>query len=276
MNGLLESVGDFSLDLLAKDLSSQKNVIIENQLNHTDHDHLGKLITYASGFNASTVIWIAESIRDEHRQALDWLNQRTDTETQFFGVVVEVLKIDDSKPAFIFKPIVTPNEWQKSKARVSSKTTTSSRREEYRHYFQPLIDELREKYKFTNVKKAQPQNWSAFSSGFRGINYATVFGMGSVPRVEVYIDQNDKEKNELLFDSLERHKNDIQSNFQEALEWHRLDEKQACVIRLKQDGSVKLSEMSEQEINELRQWHISNVIKIKSVFNPLIKKALTP
>lgn len=88
--------GDFSLDLLAKDLGTNKNVIIENQFNRTDHDHLGKLITYAAFHDAKFVIWIAETIREEHRQALEWLNDRTNNETQFFAIVVEVIKLTSS------------------------------------------------------------------------------------------------------------------------------------------------------------------------------------
>jgi len=152
------AVGDFSCDLFAKDLGSGRSVVIENQLECTDHDHLGKLVTYAAGHEAGILIWVAKNIRDEHRQALAWLNTRTYANTDFFAVVVEAVRIDNSRPAFNFSVVVSPNEWQK---RVLEREvrTPSMRQERYRDFFQSLIDTLREKYCFTNSRTAQPQSW---------------------------------------------------------------------------------------------------------------------
>lgn len=263
-------VGDFSLDLLAKDLGSSRTVIIENQLTQTDHDHLGKLLTYAAGFSASIVIWVSEAIRDEHRQALEWLNQRTDIETQFFGVVAEVIKIDDSRPAYNFKPVVFPNEWQKSKKQKAS-TNISSKGEKYRAYYQALIDELRETYKFTGAKAGQPQNWYSFSSGMQGVLYSAVFAQGGKARAEIYIDQGDQDKNKNLFDSLKGREEEITNNFGCPLEWERLDEKRASRIAVYRDGVI---EAPDSELEEIRKWHIDNLLKIKKVFSPEIKRAL--
>lgn len=264
------SVGDFSLDLLAKDLGSSKTVIIENQLTQTDHDHLGKLLTYAAGFDASVVVWVAETIRDEHRQALEWLNQRTDIETQFFGVVIELLKIDESKPAFNFRPVVFPNEWQKSKKRTTS-SNASTRGEKYRAYFQALIDDLREKHKFTGARAGQPQNWYSFSSGIQGILYGAVFSQGGKARTEIYIDQGDQEINKMLFDKLKEKEEEIVNEFGDQLEWERLDDKRASRIAVYRDGAI---DSSDSELEEIRKWHIDNLLKFKMVFPNKIRNLL--
>ncbi len=263
-------VGDFSLDLLAKDLGSGGVVIIENQLTPTDHDHLGKLLTYAAGFGASTIVWVAEAIRDEHRQALEWLNQRTDTDTQFFGVVIEVIQIDDSKPAYNFKPVIFPNEWQKSKRRQTA-GQASTRGEAYRTFFQALIDDLRENHKFTGARMGQPQNWYSFSSGFSGVTYGPVFAQNKRVRVEVYIDQGDTVINKALFDALNEDKVGIEADCQTSLEWERLDDKRASRIAVYRDGSIDLTDDGLQEIHT---WMIDNLLKFKKAFGPRIKSCL--
>lgn len=270
LKGKEAAVGDFSLDLLARDLGTGRTVIIENQLTQTDHDHLGKLLTYAAGFSASTVIWVAETVRDEHRQSLEWLNQRTDEETQFFGVVVEVFKIDDSKPAYSFKPVVFPNEWQKSKKRQAN-TNVSSKGEAYRNYFQALIDELRESHRFTNAKIGQPQNWYSFSSGFTSIPIGAVFAMGGKSRVELYIDVLDGEKNKAIFDNLQEQKDIIHQEYGYPLDWERLDDKRASRIAIYRDGSI---ENSEDDLAEIKKWHIEHLLKFKKIFTPFLKKAI--
>ena len=263
-------VGDFALDLLAYDLGSSRTVIIENQLTPTDHDHLGKLLTYAAGFDTSTVIWIAEEVRDEHRQAMEWLNQRTDTETQFFAVVVEVLQIDNSNPALSFKLVVSPNEWQKSKKQKTS-TNPSSRGEKYKSYTQMLIDELREKHEFTGASAGQPYNSYTFSSGITGIGYGIQFARGDKVLTYVSIHQNVRANRLDLFDALEKRKGKIESDFGSPLEWNRSEEQQISWIGVPRDGNI---ELSDDELEEIREWHIRNLLKFKEVFPPEIKKAL--
>ena len=257
------SVGDFSLDLQARDLGRNLPVIIENQLTDTDHDHLGKLLTYAAGFDAGVVIWLAKSIREEHRQALDWLNQRTIEDTEFFGVVVQVLKIGDSKPAVDFRMVAFPNEWRKGK----TVTRISPKMEAYRNFFQKLIDILREEHRFTNARVGQPQSWYTFSSGISGLLYGACFSLGKRIRTELYIDRGDGDTNKEIFDRLHEHKQAIQEELGEALEWERLDDKRASRIAVYRDGSI---ENDDAKLEELRNWAVDRLLKFKEIFGPII------
>lgn len=260
------SVGSFSLDILAKDLSTGHHIVIENQFDDTDHDHLGKMLTYAAGFDASKVIWISENVRDEHRQTIEWLNQRTDTDTQFFAIEVEVFKIDDSKPAYNFKPIVFPNEWRKSK-KEGWKGILSSKAEAYREYFQSLIDELRSKHSFTKAKIAQPQNWYIFPTGVSGISYGTSFAQGGRVRVELYIDVGESDKNKRLFDWLFEQKEIIETEFEESLDWERLDSRRASRIAIYREGSID----DVETLQEIHSWAVQELLKFRKVFSSRLK-----
>ncbi|MDY6964852.1 MAG: DUF4268 domain-containing protein [Halobacteriota archaeon] len=251
-------VGGSSLDILAKDLGSNANVIIENQLAITDHDHLGKILTYASGYDADIIIWLSTEMREEHRQALDWLNQRTDSNTDFFGVVVEVIRIVDSRPALLFKVIASPNEWQNSKKQ--SNNISSEKPERYRKYFQDLLDTLRETYHFTSAKKGQPQNWYTFSSGNKMFVYGHSFAQGSRVRTEIYIDGGNFDKNKAFFDKLLAEKDSIESKLGQKGEWERLYNKRACRIAIYRSGSI---DDSSEELQKYQEWGIITLLDLK-------------
>ena len=261
-------VGSYSLDILAIEPNSNRKVIIENQLEPTNNVHLGQLLTYASGLNAKVVVWLAREFRDEHRQALDWLNEQTTSETEFFGVEVELWKIDGSRPAPHFRLVSTPNEWSKvNRAGASGEDTgrPSARRERYGTFFQTLIDTLRERHGFTNARKAFPQNWYFFATGYRPFQYGANFTKDKTARVEVYIDEGEADMNLALFEALEEEKVAIESDFGKTLDWQRLEGKRACRIAMTRPGSIDETETKLEEINS---WMVSNLLKFKEVFSP--------
>lgn len=262
-------VGDFSVDILARDPSRDSLVVIENQLGPTDHDHLGKLLTYASGYDATVVVWVTREFRDEHRQALDWLNQHTDSVTHFFGVVVEALQVDDSRPAINFRLVAAPNEWRKQKVGDSATGPASARREAYRSFFQPLVDELREKHRFTNARVAQPQNFYAFASGLSRVYYAASFARGGRCRAEAYLDLLDKDENKRVFDRLANHKQELESQFGGSLTWERLDDSRACRIAVYRSGSI---DDKPEELAPMRTWFVENLLQFKRVFGKKIEE----
>lgn len=255
-------VGSFSLDILAHDIGRDRPVIIENQLEQTDHDHLGKLLTYASGFDASVIVWIAKNIREEHRQALDWLNQRTNENTEFFGVVVELLKIDNSRPALNFRLVAFPNEFKKSDVGVSIRGGISERYKEYQSFFQDLVNEIREQHKFTNVKKAQFKSFTSFSTGFSGIRYAVAFAQGGQFRVELYIDLGDANSNKKIFDGIASDRSKIEADIGGELSWERLDNRRGSRIAIYRPGTIDDDDLLE----EFREWAINHLLNFKQVF----------
>ncbi|WP_239015541.1 DUF4268 domain-containing protein [Archangium violaceum] len=258
-------VGDFSVDILARDLGRDRLVVIENQLEVTDHSHLGQLITYAAGLEASVVIWVSRDFREEHRQALDWLNRGDGVTTEYFGIVIELLQIDDSKPAVNFRLVASPNNWSRQSKRGPGIDEVSGKRSSYQEFFQSLIDELREKHRFTNAKAGQPQNWYSFSSGTRGFTYGMSFAQSGELRAEVYIDLGDRATNEHVFDKLESQKEALEKEFGEPLRWERLDTRRACRVACYTTGSIEdPAEMQEQH----RKWAVERLLRFKKVFGP--------
>ena len=267
-------VGGFSLDILASEVGRDRKITIENQLEETDHSHLGQLLTYAAGYDAGVVVWIAKEFRDEHRAALDLLNRHTDEEMEFFGVVIEVWKIADSPPAPNFRVVSAPNDWRK-RAKLQDgnnvKDHVSDRGERYRKFHQQLIDVLRTKHSFTNATKGQPLNWYEFSAGHGSrIRYAVALAAHAKAEVGLYIDNADagKDWNERLFESLIQQKDAIESELDHKLDWRKLDNRRACRIVLERPGSI---DDGDEKLNDIRAWMVQNLLAFRETFRPRLE-----
>ena len=262
-------VGNFSADILAKDLGTGRTAVIENQLEPTDHRHLGQIITYAAGLDAGIVIWVCRELREEHRQALDWLNRGHGASTEFFGVVIELVQIDESAPAANFRPVAFPNDWSRRTAGASrGATELSTKQQRYQEFFQQLIDNLREQHRFTNARAGQPQNWYSFSSGTRGFTYGTSFAIGGRVRTELYIDLGDADANDSAFEALHAQREELENAFGEPLEWEALDGKRACRIAVYRDGSI---EDSADSLEEYRLFAEDGLLRLKKTFGAKLK-----
>jgi hypothetical protein len=259
-------VGSFAVDLVGKDLGSGRTVIIENQLEPTDHSHLGQLLTYAAGREAKIVIWISPQFREEHRQALDWLNEHTGEDQAFFGVEIRLVRIDDSRPAPLFKLVSQPNEWQKT---VSSPQAVSPRAEAYQLFWQRFLEKLRKQAPgFTNAQKGLPQNWYSIGAGRSGFTYSTAFKQKGRFGVELCIDIGEKEKNKQFFDELYNEKDRIEQELNMPLIWERLDTARLSRVGTYREGTI---DGPEAELDELQDWAVSTLIKFRSVFGKRIR-----
>jgi hypothetical protein len=277
------AVGLFSADLLGTDLGSSAGILIENQLDQTDHSHLGQLITYASGLGTDILIWISTKVREEHRQALTWLNERTSEDTYFFGVEIELLQIDNSNPAPHFKVVVEPNEWQKQTARTGKSgtgTEPTEKQAQYRAFWADVIGKIRERdpnFTSTSPERAPRHNWCSFSAGRQGFQDNLSFGWvdgQSVVRAELYIDTGDKEQTKAAFDALSQDRDAIDAEFQEPLRWDRRDDIRACRIYTTRPGNIA---DDLQALAEYQDWLVERAFRIRAVFGHRVKTlTLTP
>jgi len=159
------NVGNFNADIVAKDISNDRNILIENQLEKTNHDHLGKIITYASGLDAQVIVWICNKVTEEHRRAVDWLNDITNDKIAFFALEIELWKIDDSAPAPKFNIVCSPNEWAKivkSTANQRKLTDTKLLQGEFWNSFKEYIEQSGTLLK---LRRPRPQHWYSISVG---------------------------------------------------------------------------------------------------------------
>ena len=160
-----ESVGPFSADILCKDTTNDHYVLIENQLERTDHTHLGQLMTYAAGLDAVTIIWIAQKFTEEHRAALDWLNRITDDSFTFFGIEIELYKIGDSNPAPMFNIVSKPNDWTKQVKKSASTQPATETKLLQQEYWQGLKDYMEDNKSFVKMQAPLLQHWTNVAIG---------------------------------------------------------------------------------------------------------------
>lgn len=257
-------VGNFNLDLLAEEGNTGKRIIIENQIEMTDHDHLGKIITYASGHDAHYIVWIFRDIREEHRHALDWLNEHSDEETFFFGVKIELWKIEDSPIAPKFQVICKPNNWGKtikSNIRNNELTDTKLLQLEYWDKFKEYGESKGSKLRF---RSSLAQHWYDISFGSSLCHLSwTVHSTKNLIAAEIYI-----EKDKELFHYLSDRKNEIEQKLGEKLEWMELEGRKASRIKIQRTGDIN----NREHWNEQFDWLLNQGENFLKVFGPIIQK----
>lgn len=244
------SVGNFSVDLYALEEGTERRIIIENQLEDTNHDHLGKLITYASGKGAEVIIWVVKRARDEHRQAIEWLNQNTGVNIGFFLVEIELWQIDDSAIAPKFNVVERPNDWAKQMKNVDSLSETKQLQ---LHFWQQLSEFIKSNSSFSkefSPRKAQPQHWYDLSVGSSSYHIGlTVNTQKNLLGAEIYI-PDDKEK----FAVFKKHAQEIENLIGEKVEWREATK------------ATRIITLHSCDISKEEQWD--------SAFNWLMNKAV--
>lgn len=252
-------VGNYRCDIICKDELTGKMVLIENQLEPTNHDHLGKIITYASGLDAAVVVWIVSSARDEHASAIEWLNKHTDDEISFFLLEVHAYKIGNSDPAPQFKIIEQPNDFVKTVKTVTQNTALNEARKYYLEFWSQFNDILEQRGRPFNKRKASTDHWYniAIGSSEAQLEIDLVNKENRI-RIGMWI-SNNKE----LFDLMRQRHEEIEADLGEKLIWERLDGKKASRIFLYISG---LNFKEQDNYQQLMNDAIDMAVKMKKVF----------
>lgn len=225
-------VGDYSLDILAEDESSGKTrkVIIENQLEKSDHDHLGKILTYASGYDAEIIIWIVKDIKEEHRQAIDWLNNNTGENRNFFAIKLELWQIDESAYAPKFQIVCKPNSWGKTLKNQNNDISTE-RKIKLLNFWNKFHEYLENKKSDITPFSPSTNGWLNMAIGTSKAHLSFTARVNGNLGCEIYIRDNKD-----FYKELEKHKNDIEQKAEINFDWQELPDAKASRIAIYRDG----------------------------------------
>lgn len=265
-----KEVGPFRADILCKDTANDSWVLIENQLERTDHSHLGQLLTYAAGLEAVTIVWIAERFTEEHRATLDWLNERTDEKINFFGLEVELWRIGDSPVAPKFNIVSKPNDWTRSVQRAAEGEITEHKRVQLQ-FWTAFRDYMEEKSTI-RCQKPSPQHWMNHSIGRSGFHLSSVASMWNSEtntnnpeiRVELVLTSKDAKQN---FMTLEQKRAEIERAIVVPLTWHNPEGKNMCRIYTRTNANFLDPKLWPQQ----HEWLREKLEIFHKVFAPIVK-----
>ena len=263
-------VGPYYLDILAKEVDRDVKVVIENQYGVSDMTHLGQLLIYAAGLDARIAIWVAPEFGYEHAEALVRLNEWTHDGIAFYGVQVSVIKIGDSKPAPVFRPVVSPGFWNKHITLASGGMSQRHRR--FHDFFQPLIGELiqsgfrdgpTQRFDYTGRYFRSPSN--------RGVRYAVSLEGNNDAWVTLHIEMGDKKQTKHIFDTLLRQQEQIQECLAGEWHWNRHNGQNFSSINIRRDGSI---DDCVGKLKETRAWMLRTLPKLREVFDQRVADIL--
>lgn len=260
------SVGPFRADILCRNTVDGSLVLIENQLDRTDHAHLGQLLTYASGLDAVTLVWVVKSFSEEHRAAMDWLNRITDEKFHFFGIEVELWRIGTSPAAPKFNIVAKPNDWAKKvreTAEVARLPNTPWGQTQVKIWreFGAFIEKSGANFK---SPKPYPSLWVGYGVGRTGAGLVVSFTKTSAT-VHVQLDNNTHPD---WYPLVHSKKDDIEYQLGLKPIWEERPTLQFAVVKFQRTADME----NEDCWQEVFEWWVENMDKMKSVFRPVIKE----